>query len=230
MALTSRAVDVPDDLPGDLAVAHAPLRVQREAHVGLLEPLLQPRRLREEVRAPGLDVEQQQRLRLAGRLEVAADHGVGLARAVHAVLARVGVGDHRDQLERREHRTVLALVRLGLAREPARRALRRADPERAELAALRRPVVRHDAELGQDAAPAARELDLGRLALLGGRPARLILAASTDQHDREDHHERRHSKRRQAAPQVGIRRLAHRGRVPVGLRGQALCRPRGSDA
>ena len=142
-------VDVPDHLTGHLARAHPPLGVEREADVGLLEPALEAPRLGEEVRAPGLDVEHQQRLRLACRAVVAVDDRGVLARVVALALARVGGGGDRDQLHGGEHRAPRGRVRLGLALEPPRRVRRRADPERAELVVLRRAVVGDDPPVRQ---------------------------------------------------------------------------------
>ena len=82
VALTSRALDAADHVARHLTGAHPPFGVQCEPDVGLLEPLAQPLGLGEEVRAAGLDVEDQQRLGLARRLQVAADHRVGLAQVV----------------------------------------------------------------------------------------------------------------------------------------------------
>ena len=66
---------------------------------------------------PGWMSSTQQHVVAARGAQVAPDHGVGLAAAVHAVLSGVGVRDHRDQLERRQHR-------------PAARAHRRAPAAR----------------------------------------------------------------------------------------------------
>ena len=134
-----------DRLAGDLAVADVPLGVQREADVGLEQPALQALRLAEEVAAAGLDVEQQQRLGLARREQVALDRRVGLVGAVHPVVAGVGVGDRRDELEGGQHRLARGRVGARDALEALGGALGRADAEHAEALALRRAVERDDA-------------------------------------------------------------------------------------
>ena len=101
-------VDPADDLAGHLAVGHAPLGVERQPHVGLAQPLAQPRRLGEEVRATRLDVEHEQRLGAPRGAQVAADHRVGLAQVVAAAVARIVRGDDRDQLERGHDRAAAA--------------------------------------------------------------------------------------------------------------------------
>ena len=163
VALTSRESTRPITSPGTWPgrIRHSGSSARPTS--GSRSQLLQPRRLREEVRAPRLDVEQQQRLRPAGRAQVAVDHRVGLARAVHA--------RRRPRRRWRSPRSARApgarAARASRTASPAPRAAAppRAGvpmPERAELRALRRAVVGDDAELRQDAAPAAREL---------GRPA-----------------------------------------------------------
>ena len=68
---------------------------------------------------------------------------------------------------------------LACALELPRGRRRRADPERAELVVLGRAVVGDDAEVGQDRAAAARQLDgfsgvgVGWPLRLGARPRRL---------------------------------------------------------
>ena len=151
-------VDAPDHLAGDLAGTDAPLRVEREAHVRLAQPPLQPRRLVEEVRAAGLDVEQQEHPVAPGGAQVAVDDPRRLARAVHAVVARVRVGDDGDELERGLHGAPGPRVGAGLAREPPRGLVGRADAEGAELLVLRRAVEGHDAAVGQQLPPAAGQL------------------------------------------------------------------------
>ena len=90
VALTSREPTLPITWPGTWPGRHPPLGVQRQADVGLLEPLAQPLGLGEEVRAAGLDVEDQQRLGLARGLQVAADHRVRLAQVVAVARRRGG--------------------------------------------------------------------------------------------------------------------------------------------
>ena len=159
VALTSRAVDAADHLAGDLARAHPPLGVEREPDVGLLEVLAQALGLGEEVAAAGLDVEDQQRLGLAGGLQVAADDRIRLAQVVAAVLAGAGGGDDRDQLHRRHHGPRLALVALGLLGELACViAAGEPMPSAPSSLVLRRAVVGDDAVVREDLAPAAREL------------------------------------------------------------------------
>ncbi len=193
MALTSRASTWPITCPGTSPAGDAPLGVEREPDVGLAQPALQPRRLGEEVRAAGLDVEQQQHVVAPRGAQVAPDHGVGLAAAVHAVLAGVGVRDHGDQLHRRKHRPAPALIGSRLPGEALGGMIGRADPERAELARLRGAVERDHALVRQHAPPAARQLarcfgrgplprrGRGGIAVAGERPGRH--ADAGQQHD-----------------------------------------------
>ena len=118
---------------------------------------------------PGLDVEHEQRLGAPRRGQVAADDAGGLARAVEAVHAGIAVGDVGQQLEGEQHGAGLLGVRLGLLGQAAHGLVGRADAQRAELVALGRAIEGHDAEAGEDLAPAERELGrLGRRSLLAG--------------------------------------------------------------
>ena len=152
-ALTSRASTCPITWPGHLARPHPPLGVEGEADVGLLEPALEAPRLGEEVRAPGLDVEHQQRLRLARRAEVAVDDRGVLARVVALALARVGGGGDRDQLHGGEHRAPRGRVRLAPG---ARAAAPRAPACRSRARRARRPAARRSRRRSAGPAAAAR--------------------------------------------------------------------------
>jgi hypothetical protein len=149
-----RAEHLARHLPGP----DVPLGVERQAHVRLAQERLERPHLGEEVRPPGLDVEQQQRLRPPRRRQVAAHDRRGLTRAIAPVAPGRAVGHHRYQLEHGQHRSSGALVRARLTRQPAARLVRRADAECPELAGLRRAVERHEPEARQDPPPPAREL------------------------------------------------------------------------
>ena len=91
----------------------------------------------------------------------------GLARAVEAVRPGIAVGDVGQQLEGEHHRARLLGVGLGLLGQAAHGLVGRADAQRAEGVGLRGAVEGHDAEAGEDLAPAERELGrLGRRGLL----------------------------------------------------------------
>ena len=217
ISLTLLRRDTADLLARDLAFDDRPLRIQRQADVRLQQPRLQALGLREEVGPSGLDVEQQQRLRAARALQVAIDDLRGLLGAVHAVVAGVGVGDRRDELERRQHRTRLALVGARHARQARRGARRRADAEDPEALVLGRAVEPDDAVIGEDPAPAARQLRAlwrgrgrdGVRALAGIRPAR----ARREHGDREQRRQR--AERGGAASPVDAGRLAHAPSLPL---------------
>ena len=138
----------------------------------------------------------------------------------------MGGGDDRDQLHRRQHWARLALVALGLALELASGLGRRPDPERPELRVLRRAVEGDDPEVGEDPAPAARQLrrrlrgrrglcplGLGTTAgrLLGGvRPGEL----SEHEHDHATAAASTASAASAAAP-IDRGRVCHPGPYPI---------------
>lgn len=88
--------------PGNLPRTDRPLRVEGHADVGLAQPRLVRLDLVHEVRPPGLDVEQEQRLVPPRRLKVGADDLRTLPMPVQPVPSGVPVDDRGDQLEDRE--------------------------------------------------------------------------------------------------------------------------------
>ena len=188
VALTSRAPTWPITWPGICPSVTRHSGSSARPTSGSRSHLRRRDGLREEVGAPGLDVEHEQHPVAPGGAQVARDDGVGLARAVQAVGAR-----------RRRWRSpraapspagpAVAGGRSGCAcvEQAPRRRGRRADAERAELRGLRRAVVGDDAMLGQDRAPAAGQL--------GRRRRRRLLRADLGEPAR-----RRRSRRRTHRP------------------------------
>jgi hypothetical protein len=200
-----------------LGARGVPLGIERDPDVGLAQPAVEVPDLVEEVRVAGLDVEHEQRLGAACRAQVAADDRVALAGAVGAVLARVRIGHRGDELHRGQHRPRLLHVVARLAAQPAAGGVRRADAERAELVALRGAVERHDTEVREQPAAAARQLDrLGHLRRRGLGTARrgtLVVAVAgaregADEGGRSAHH----GERGEAATAVDSRGVLHPGR------------------
>ena len=145
---TSRAV-LPSRSPcrGSASSSHAPLRVEREGDVGLLEVRRRSRLTSETKSArPGWMSSTSSAFSSARGLQVAVDHAGRLAcRSTSRIAPVLPRGDDRDQLERRHHRTApprrygLEALALSVA-SPSGRVCRR------RVRRGRRPAGRREAD------------------------------------------------------------------------------------
>ena len=155
VALTSRALTEPITWPGTWPACTCHSGSSARPTSGSRSQLAQPRRLGEEVRAPGLDVEHEQRLGLArgaagsGGSPRRAGAGCSGPCGPASPWAMTAISSSAGSTGR-----VLRAYGLGLALQPGDRVRRRADAQRAEL---RRPEARRSRpRCGSPAAAGAR--------------------------------------------------------------------------